>query len=382
MNKLARMHQPEPVMSLSSLFEPYQLASIDLKNRTLVAPMTRVSATDEGHVSELMFPYYRSFAEGGFAAVITEGVYTDKNYSQGYRYQPGIADIEQAAGWARLIKDIQGAGSRVIVQLMHAGALSQHNRFNNETRAPSSVPPKGSQMEFYRGEGAYPTPQELVPAEIDNALKGFADSARRAQDAGADGVEVHGANGYLLDQFLTDYSNQRQDRYGGNTLNRIRMTCEAVERVREATGPEFTVGVRVSQAKVNDFNHKWAGAEDDARIIFPQLGKAGASYIHTTEHQADEPAFASGYSLSRLARLFSGLPVIANGGLGDPSLAAKILKDENADLIALGKPALATPDWPQRVQERHTLNEFSFDMFSPLADLESANSYFAEHVGR
>ena len=192
------MFHLEPTMPFTPLFDPFQLASIKLKNRTVVAPMTRVSATEEGNVSELMLPYYRAFADGGFAAVITEGVYTDKHHSQGYRYQPGLADIEQAASWAKLIKEVHDAGSRVIVQLMHAGALSQYNRFVKDTRAPSPVSPKGSQMEFYRGEGAYPTPQEFVPAEIETALKGFADSARRAQDAGADGVEVHGANGYLL----------------------------------------------------------------------------------------------------------------------------------------------------------------------------------------
>ncbi|GAA0779316.1 NADH:flavin oxidoreductase [Roseibium denhamense] len=369
-------------MSHSSLFNPFRLASIPLKNRVLVAPMTRVSATDDGCVSDLMFPYYRSFAEGGFGAVITEGVYTDKAFSQGYRYQPGLADIVQAAGWSKLIGQVQAAGARVIVQLMHAGALSQYNPFKADTRGPSPVVPKGRQMAFYRGTGAYPAPQELVPSEIDAVLKGFADAARRAQDAGADGVEVHGANGYLLDQFLTDYTNQRKDAYGGNTLHRVRLTCEAIERVREATGPAFAVGVRISQGKVNDFEHKWAAAEDDARIIFPQLAKAGASYIHTTEFQADAPAFASGYPLARLARLLSGLPVIANGGLGDPAHASRMLADENADLVALGKSALASPDWPKRVQEKTALSEFSFDMFSPLADLETANAYEAERAAR
>ena len=364
-------------MSFSPLFEPFQLASMTLKNRTLVAPMTRVSATQDGSVSDLMFPYYRAFAEGGFGAVITEGVYTDKAFSQGYQYQPGITDPEQAAGWARLIRDIQTAGAKVILQLMHAGALSQYNRFAGDTRAPSPVPPKGTQMAFYRGEGPYPTPLELTPSEIDNAVKGFADAARRAQDAGADGVEIHGANGYLLDQFLTDYTNRRTDGFGGNTLGRVRMTCDVIRSVRDATGPGFTVGVRISQAKVNDFEHKWAGGEDDARVIFPQLAKAGASYIHTTEFNADQPAFQTGPSLARLARLLSGLPVIANGGLGDPERAARVLAQDDADLIAVGKPALAAPDWPNKVRNRQRPDTFSFDMFSPLADLPSANAYFA-----
>lgn len=362
------------------LFEKNMLGKLEFKNRLIVAPMTRVSGTESGNVGDLMQAYYCAFAEGGFGAVITEGVYTDKVFSQGYKYQPGLTDADQMGSWATLISKIQQAGARVIVQLMHAGALSQHNRFHSETRGPSAIQPVGQKMEIYRGSGLYAMPSAFSAAEIDAVITGFMDAALRAQDAGADGVEVHGANGYLLDQFLTDYTNDRQDSYGGTVQNRVRLTAETIARVREATGPDFIVGVRTSQAKVNDFDHKWSGARDDAKVVFRELAKAGASYIHTTEHHADQPAFEIGPSLAQLARDISGLPVIANGGLSNPAKAVAMLEGKQADFISLGKAALASPDWPNRVQKGQNFGKFDADMFQPLVNLESANNYFAKRA--
>lgn len=362
-------------MSHSRLFESALLGKIELRNRTLVAPMTRTSAEATGEVSSLMQPYYEAFGRGGFGAIITEGVYTDRQFSQGYQYQPGITDAAQAASWAGLIKGIQTTGAKVVLQLMHAGALSQFNRFKNEAGAPSAVQPKGTQMEFYRGLGAYPVPVEMTPAEIEAAISGFAEAAKRAQDAGADGIEVHGANGYLLDQFLTDYTNRRNDKYGQDVFGRIRLTCEVIERVREAVGTGFTIGVRISQGKVNDFDHKWGGQDDDAKVIFNAIETSGADYIHTTEFAAEAPAFGQGKSLCNLAKTLTSLPIIANGNLGDPQLANRMIAQEHSDFVAIGKDALASPDWPSLVKSGQQPREFDFGMFSPLANLETANAF-------
>lgn len=362
-------------MTKSVLFTPFKIGPINCANRAFLAPMTRVSGTQDGHVGPLMQPYYETFAKGGFAAIISEGVYTDKAFSQGYKFQPGIADQQQAESWKSLISAVQGYDCNFILQLMHAGALSQYNRFVTGTRGPSAVQPLGAQLEFYRGSGAYPLPKEMSVREIEFAIQGFVDCARRAEDAGVDGVEIHGANGYLLDQFLTSYTNNRSDGYGGDCLGRIKLTCEIIERVAEALDERTAVGVRISQSKVNDADHHWEEADSAAQIVFKQLAAAGARYIHTTELAATRPAFSSGLAtLSELAREYSGLPVIANGGLGDPQAAEEILNDGKADLISLGKPALATPDWPHRVRTGLPLNKFNFDMFSPIADLESQNT--------
>jgi 2,4-dienoyl-CoA reductase-like NADH-dependent reductase (Old Yellow Enzyme family) len=365
-------------MSHVSLLNPATLGTLSLRNRTLVAPMTRVSAEANGQVGPLMQPYYEAFGHGGFGAIITEGVYTDQEFSQGYQYQPGITDAAQAASWARLIKGVKATGAKVIMQLMHAGALSQFNAFSAQTGGPSAVQPLGEQMGIYRGTGQYKIPVAMSIEDIDTAKRGFVTSAKRAQDAGADGVEIHGANGYLLDQFLTAYSNQRGDCYGGTVENRIRLTCEILQEVRAAVGADFTVGVRISQSKVNDYAYKWAGGEADAAIIFAALQDHGADYIHIAAHSATDLEFDSGNSLAALAKAHSTLPVIANGGLGAFDAARQALAQAQCDFVAIGKQALASPDWPLKLATNTQPEAFDSALFSPLVDLTSAQKYWAQ----
>jgi 2,4-dienoyl-CoA reductase-like NADH-dependent reductase (Old Yellow Enzyme family) len=267
---------------------------------------------------------------------------------------------------------VQAAGGRIVAQLMHAGALSQGNRFVSGTRGPSAVRPVGEQMRFYRGEGGYPVPTEMTHAEIDEAVAGFASAAARARDAGFDGVEIHGANGYLLDQFLTAGINLRADQYGGPTRDRLRLAAEVVRAVRDAVGADYLVGFRVSQGKVNDLTHKWRD-EGEAAEIFALLGTLPIDYLHTTEFEAWRPAIAGGASLAQLARRHGGLPVLANGSLHDPARAAELLHAHGADMITLGRGALTHADWPRRVAQGADLHAFDRGILSPLADLANAD---------
>lgn len=181
--------------------------------------------------------------------------------------------------------------SMVFAQLMHAVALSQGNRFTDVSAAPSALRPKGEQMKFYYGAGSYSVPHAMTEEDIADAIAGFAQAAALAsQGAGFDGIEIHGANGYLLDQFLTDYTNHRNDRWGGGLRDRMNLTLEVVRAVRLAVGT-LPVGVRISQGKVNDFDHKWAEGEQAAEVIFGSLSDAAVDFIHVTEHQAWKPAF-------------------------------------------------------------------------------------------
>lgn len=219
------------------LFTPLRVGkAVSLSNRLAVAPMTRVSATADGHAAPRMAEYYEAVA-----------------------------------------------------QLMHAGALSQGNRYRTSTKGPSAVLPKGLQMAFYRGDGPYRMPESMSDEDIAEAIEGFAQAARRAREAGFDGVEIHAANGYLLDQFLTAYTNLRQDRYGGSLEHRLRLTVEVIQAIRRTTADDFIVGVRCSQGKVNDFTHKWEGGEADATQVFLTLGalRAGES------HDAFDPGLLS-----------------------------------------------------------------------------------------
>lgn len=201
--------------SSKKILDTFDIGDLKLKNRLAVAPMTRVSATEHGSASEKMGQYYERFAKGGFGLVITEGVYTDQKFAQGYPFQPGITDAEQALAWRAVTRRIHDHQGVIFAQLMHAGALNQGNRFLGETAGPSAVRPKGEQMKFYYGEGQYAVPRVMTDEDIADAVEGFANAARLAVgSAGFNGVEIHGANGYLLDQFLTDYTNQRTDRWG------------------------------------------------------------------------------------------------------------------------------------------------------------------------
>ncbi|MFI5610389.1 NADH:flavin oxidoreductase [Amycolatopsis sp. NPDC051903] len=354
------------------LFTPYSIGGVGLRNRAALSPMTRISATETGLVTHRNARYYRGFARGGFGLIITEGVYPDAEYSQGYLHQPGLATSAQADAWRPVVGAVHAEGSAMFAQLMHAGAQSQGNRHRRETVGPSAVAPKGEQLAFYRGHGPYPTPRALDAREIVTIRRGFADAARRAQAAGFDGVEVHGANGYLIDQFLTDYLNRRDDEYGGSVENRLRLAVEVVDEVLQAVGSEIAVGIRISQSKVSDYEHRWAGGEEDAEIIFSALARTGVHFLHTTEYRALQPAFASGgATLAGLAKKFSGLPVIVNGHLHDPKDALFILESGTADVVAIGAGALAQRDWPQRVRSGLEISgEPHPDTFRPLADIK------------
>ncbi|GLK80090.1 NADH:flavin oxidoreductase [Methylopila turkensis] len=359
-------------MSNDTFFTAIDINGLALRNRFAVAPMTRVSATADGVATERMRRYYDRFARGGFGLVITEGLYTDRAHAQGYLHQPGLADEEQALSWAPVVETVRRHGARIVAQLMHAGALSQGNRFRPTTVGPSAIRPKGEQMAFYRGEGRYPTPSEITEEQIADAIEGFAASAARAVEiSGFDAIEIHGANGYLLDQFLTDHTNRRADRWGGDTRRRMELTLAVFGAVRERVGAAVAVGVRISQGKVNDFAHKWAGGEADAETIFGALKDAGADYIHVTEHEAWRPAFEGGdASLAALARRYApNVAIIANGGLHDLARAADVIA-QGADLVSLGKGALANPDLPVRAREGRAVEAFDPAILGPVADVK------------
>ncbi|ASW04325.1 NADH:flavin oxidoreductase [Paraburkholderia aromaticivorans] len=349
-----------------------------VRNRLAVAPMTRVTATEEGLPTQTMRDYYMRFAKGGFGLVVTEGLYTDKAFSQGYRFQPGLADDAQARAWADITREMQGHGALVFAQLMHAGALSQGNRFRTHTVAPSAIRPKGQQMAFYYGEGPYAEPAQITDDEIAEVIQGFVDAAARAVWlAGFDGVEIHGANGYLLDQFLTAETNRRTDRWGGDAKARVSLLVEIVKAVKAEVGNEVPVGIRISQGKVNDFTSKWPGREADADVIFGALAAAGADFIHVTEFEAWQPAFEGGQdSLMTLARRYApGVSIIANGSLQTAERTADAL-GSGADFVALGRGALANPDLPKIFETKREPRSFDSSILGPIANIKASELLF------
>jgi len=344
------------------LFDSTQIGEVTLDNRIGLAPMTRVSATADGRATDEMAQYYAKFADSGFSFIVTEGVYTDDAYSKGYLNQPGLVTAEHADAWTQVVDAVHNADATIFAQLMHSGAQNQGipRSDDQETIAPSAVQPDGEKAEAYGGSGSYPVPKKATRDDLETAREGFVTAAKNAHDAGFDGVELHAANGYLLNEFLSTSLNRRDDEYGGEPAARVRYPSEVVSAVAEAVPENFIVGIRISQSMVTDYGYEWPEGEDAAAVFFRELSAAGADYIHTTERHATEPTFgADGPTLAEAAVEYAtdDTVVIANGGLGTPEVARKALED-GADLLTLGTSALANPDWPTRVAEGDDLAQF------------------------
>ena len=319
--------------------------------------MTRLSATEDGRATAQMVAYYGTFAGGGWGLVETEATYIDDAHSQCRDRQPGLATVAQQEAWRVVVEAVHGAGAAIFVQLQHAGALAESRRYRPDTLAATSVVPRSSKP--------LPVPREATEGEISQIHESFARAAARAVAAGFDGVELHGANGYLIDQFLTDYSNGRIDRYGGSMENRVRFAAEAVRAVRAAVPDGFPVGIRLTQPKSSDPDYAWPGGEADAVTIFRAVAKAGASFVHLGSLHAVSNGRVAGARLVALAAEATGGVVIANGAMEDPWRAEQMLHD-GADLVALARGALANPDWPQRVAGGRPLTAYDRSMSGPL----------------
>lgn len=364
------------ITSGHAALEEVGLGSITLSNRVVVAPMSRVSAMPDGRPSDRMVSYYAAFAEGGFGLVISEGTFPDFAFSRGYAFQPGLASDGHADGWRAVTRAVHRHDTPILAQLMHAGALSQ---VLARTAGPSAIAPKGEKMLEYGGSGPFPMPKAMTDGDVEAAIAGFATAAVRAREAGFDGVEIHAANGYLLDEFITTYTNRRQDEYGGGPRERARLTREVAQAIRAATGDDFVLGVRLSQTKVNDLEYRWAGREE-AEMIFEAVAAGGIDYLHIAsegrswkETAEIEPAL----TITQLARSVTGLPVIANGGIDGPALVHEIVSDGHADLISLARGALANPDWVHRLRAGEDHASFDPGMLHPRASIYNQDDWYA-----
>jgi len=362
-----------------SLFNPLKLNSKTLKNRYVVAPMTRTSATADGIPTDEMVTYYECFARGGFGMIVTEGTYTDDQFSRTNFYQPGLVNEAQLKGWQNVVNAVKKHGSIVICQLMHAGALSQYHQ---QTIAPSAIQPVGQKMpEAGGGDGLYPLPSAASAEDLAAIKIGFVNAARYAKEAGFDGVEIHAANGYLFDQFITEYTNKRKDKYGGVMENRVRILAEVFTAIRLLTGNDFIIGIRFSEGKVNNLSYRWKGGVETAKELFKEVAKMRPDYIHIAAEGgqwARECAYPDGSSSNSIAREITGATVIANGGLHNTDLALNLLSDNHAHLVAIGRAAIANPDLPQLIKTERQIRPFNNSMIKPSVSLSNTKAYLRE----
>ncbi|MFN7144259.1 MAG: alkene reductase [Myxococcota bacterium] len=342
-------------MSASPLFTSYDLAGLKLPNRTVMAPMTRSRALPGEVVAPLTATYYAQRAGAGL--IVSEGTQVSPE-GQGYVATPGIFSAEQEAGWRVVTDAVHAAGGRIYAQLWHVGRVS-HTSFQPGGKAPvapSAIPLEGLTWTT-EGQVPFSAPRALETAEIAEVVAQFAHGARVAKAAGFDGVEIHGANGYLVDQFLRDGTNTRTDRYGGSIENRIRFLLEIVEAVT-AVFPKGRVGVRISPTGA--FNGM---SDSDPAALFGAVATAlsgRVGYLH-----AIDPVAGPGKAEPRFAPLlrarFHGTLILAGGF--DRASADAALTEGLADLVAFGVPFLANPDLPRRLAEGAPLNAPDYGTF-------------------
>lgn len=357
------------------IFSSLNKGKLNLKNRLAVAPMTRNSAEISGEPNELMAAYYENFATGGFGMVISEGTYTDEHFSRCNPNQPGIANETQVRAWKKITDRVKKHGTIFICQLMHAGSLSE---MLEQTISSSPFQPQGERNTGSGGKpGPYPVPLEMSYEDLEKTTEGFVLAAQHAKEAGFDGVEIHAANGYLLDQFLTGYSNFRTDGYGGHMANRFRLIAAIIDGIHKSAGDDFIIGLRLSESKVNNLPYRLPDGPQTATAILSEAAKTQLDYIHIAAeggNWARECLYEDGSSFSGIARQITGLPVIANGGMHDLEKAEQILTSGHGDIVSLGRAALADPSWPNKTLAGEAPLAFHKSMIQPYLTIEHANS--------
>ena len=319
-----------------ALLSPIRLGPIDLPNRVLMAPMTRSRADADGNPTAMMEAYYAQRASAGL--IITEGAVVAPQ-GKGYPNTPGIFTDEQAAGWARIVGAVHGAGGRIFAQLWHVGRTS-HPSLQPGGALPVSASAIAAEGELYTPAGMMPfvAPRALDTDEIPGVVDQFRRAATFARQAGFDGVEIHAANGYLIDQFLRDGTNRRTDRYGGSLENRTRFLLEVVEAVSGVLGAA-RVGVRLSPLYANQGMHDSA-PETTFGHVATALRAFDLAYLHVVE-LGSRP-----FDWQALRAAFGG-HYVANGGY-DRERADAAIHGGRADLVAFGTPFIANPDLVER----------------------------------
>jgi 2,4-dienoyl-CoA reductase-like NADH-dependent reductase (Old Yellow Enzyme family) len=335
---------------MTTLFDPIKIGALQLPNRIIMAPLTRCRA-DEGRVpNALMAEYYVQRASAGL--ILSEATSVTP-MGVGYPDTPGIWSNDQVRGWANVTKAVHAAGGRIFLQLWHVGRISHSQYLNGELPvAPSAVTADGH-VSLVRPITGFETPRALETAEIGDIVEAYRTGAENAKAAGFDGVEIHGANGYLLDQFLQSSTNQRTDAYGGSLENRARLLLEVTDAVIEVWGAD-RVGLHISpRADLHDMGDE--NLAETFTYVAREMGKRGIAFICAREKEA-------GDSLAATLREAFGGPYIVNERF-DKASANAALANGTADAVAFGVPYIANPDLPERFKADAPLNEPRPELF-------------------
>jgi len=336
---------------MADLFSPVELGDIVLKNRIVMAPLTRNRAGEGGVPQDINVTYYEQRATAGL--IVTEATPISA-MAHGYPALPGIYTDAQVAGWKKVTDAVHAKGGKIVIQLWHVGRISHPSLLPNQALpvAPSAIKPAG-QAFTYQGLVDYVEPRALAIEELPAIVQDYVHATKCAMAAGFDGVEIHAANGYLLDQFLRDGSNYRTDSYGGSYENRARLLLEVTQAVVDVIGPG-KVGVRLSP--VNPFNDmKDSNPQAMFNFVAQALNKFGLAYLHAVEGGIHGGGKADPFDFSAFRKCFNG-KYVANLAY-DKARGNAAIVSGHADAIAYGVPFIANPDLVARFEKDAPLNE-------------------------
>lgn len=349
-------------MPVKALFKPFRMGSLELPTRVVMAPMTR-SFSPGGVPNAKVIEYYRRRAAAGVGLIITEGTTVDHKASNGYPDVPQFFGEAALAGWKQVVEAVHGEGGKIVPQLWHVGAVRRLG-----TEPDGSVPAYGPTEKLKDGEVVV---HGMSRQDIADVIAAFAQAARDAQAIGMDGVEIHGAHGYIVDQFFWEGTNQRSDEYGGDLAHRSRFAIELIQAVRAAVGPDYPIIFRYSQWKQQDYSARLVQTPEELGAFLKPLSDAGVDIFHCSTRRFWEPEFeGSDLNLAGWTRKLTGKPTITVGSVGlddeflqfmvntdkvaQPASLENLLKrlnDDEFDLVAVGRALLVDPDWAVKVRD-------------------------------
>ncbi|HTQ10657.1 MAG TPA: alkene reductase [Fimbriimonadaceae bacterium] len=349
-------------MSLStttSLFESYDLAGLHLMNRIVMSPMTRCRATPDHTPTALQATYYGQRADAGL--IVTEGTAPSPN-GAGYARIPGIYSSEQVEAWKPVTKAVHEKGGKIFVQLMHSGRISHPLNMPEGSRilAPSAVKAAGQMWTDQQQMQDFPVPEEMSAEDIQVGVAEFGKAASNAMEAGFDGVELHGANGYLLEQFLNPNVNRRTDAYGGSIMHRAAFALEAVDAVIAAIGAEKT-GIRLSPYGAASDMQPYDEVDETYAYLADALNERKIAYIHVVDHSSMGAPEVPQRVKDAIRSRFKGAFILA-GGLSKET-AEQAIAEGRADLVAFARPFISNPDLISRFKNDQPLSEWNMATF-------------------
>lgn len=341
-------------MKKDLLFTEFNLKNHKLQNRIGVAPMTRMSAVEDGIPRQDVFDFLIRRAKNGASIIYTEAIVTDYESAQGYPKQSRLLTQRQIDAWKSVVEKIHNEGAIAIMQMFHCGRMAWPE-VNPASRAvaPSSVTP--TQDNPLTGS-PYPVPDSMSQFDIEHVISGFVETARGAVAAGFDGIEIHGAHGYLINQFLSSYSNKRTDKYGGSVENRYRFAHEVIQAVHRALPEDCLLTFRISNWGIADMDVSLFDSAAEYQGMITLLSKEPIDAISVSTYGFSQKAFGTDKNMTQLTREATELPLMICGGIFDRATADEALQD--ADLILSGKSLLLNPDWIEDVRANQPMERY------------------------